>query len=102
MPPLRLHRRLAAAAEGAQDQGPLQQPEQRRRADTAAQEEGEAQEAANQHILRKCDRELTLIGQLCYLCTSSPKKIELEVEGQTLDYYCVCCELFSASIADAL
>ena len=35
-------------------------------------------------------------------CTSSPKKIELEVAGQTLDCYCVCCELLSASIADAL
>ena len=34
--------------------------------------------------------------------TSSTKKIELEVAGQTLDCYCVCCELLSASIADAL
>ena len=35
------------------------------------------------------------------VCTSSPKKIALEVAGQTLDFYCVCCEL-SASIADSL
>ena len=34
--------------------------------------------------------------------TSSPKKIELEVAGQTLDCYCICCELLSASKADAL
>ena len=34
--------------------------------------------------------------------TSSPKKIELEVAGQTLVCYCVCCELLSASKADAL
>ena len=34
--------------------------------------------------------------------TSSPKNIELEVASQTLDCYCVCCELLSASIADAL
>ena len=42
---------------------------------------------------------------LCYkrsTSTSSPKKIELEVAGQTLDCYCVCCELLSASKADAL
>ena len=31
-----------------------------------------------------------------------PKKMELEVAGQTLDCYCVCCELLSASKADAL
>ena len=62
VPPLRLHRRLAAAPEGAQDQGPLQQPG-RRRADTTAQEEGKAQEAAKQHILRKsqCNRELDIL-----------------------------------------
>ena len=35
------------------------------------------------------------------LRTSSPKKFDLEVAGQTLDCYCVCCEL-SASKADAL
>ena len=34
--------------------------------------------------------------------TSLPKKIELEVAGQTLDCYCVCCELLCASKADAL
>ena len=34
--------------------------------------------------------------------TSSPKKIKLEVAGQTLDCYCVCCELLSGSQADAL
>ena len=57
MSPLRLYRRLAAAPQGAQDQGPL-------RADTAAQEEGEAQESAKRHILRKsqCIRELNLIS----------------------------------------
>ena len=36
------------------------------------------------------------------ICTSSPKKIELEVAGQTLDCYCVCSELLSASKADDL
>ena len=56
VPPLRLHCRLAAAAEGAQDQGPLQP---RQQSDTA-QEERQAQEAAKQRILRKsqCNREL--------------------------------------------
>ena len=34
--------------------------------------------------------------------TSSPKKIELEVAGQTLDCYSALCELLSASKADAL
>ena len=37
-----------------------------------------------------------------YIRTGTCKRKVSKVAGQTLDCYCVCCELLSASIADAL
>ena len=40
--------------------------------------------------------------RLIELSTETCKRKASKVAGQTLDCYCVCCELLSASIADAL